>query len=258
MYHCRVLTATETTIDHRWRYNLYDPFWRLYRNREHGAVLISAHGERPVAAGECLLLPAWTRFSTRCTGSVRHTYLHFEVIGLPGAWIRDHCAMAVLPTREDWNGLLDALPLHRESQWSLHLKIQAMLCAAVALAIDHVDSRASAVEAASSGEREAISPVVRWIESHLADPLPVEALAQRSGFSRDHFTRIFTRAMGSSPARHVAERRIAAAAVRLLRSDDPIEDIAAAVGFANRYHFSRVFHRILGITPAAYRRQGRA
>ena len=258
MYHCRVLVATATTIDQRWRYSLYDPFWRLYRNRDAGAVLIGADGERPMAAGECLLLPAWTRFSTRCTSAVRHTYLHFDVIGLPGAWIRDHCDLVALPAREDWNDLLGALPLHRESQWSLHLRIQAMLCAAVALAIDQVGSEASAVEAASSLERESISPVVRWIESHLADPLPVEALALRSGFSRDHFTRIFTRAMGSSPARHVAERRIAAAALRLLRSDDSIENIAAAVGFANRYHFSRVFHRILGITPAAYRRQGRA
>jgi len=50
---------------------------------------------------------------------------------------------------------------------------------------------------------------------------------------------------------------VEAAAQRLLLTNDPIEGIAEACGFANRFYFSRVFARRMGAAPAAYRRAGR-
>jgi transcriptional regulator GlxA family with amidase domain len=82
-------------------------------------------------------------------------------------------------------------------------------------------------------------------------------LAQRCGLGREGFTRAFRRATGRSPARYALERRLARAAELLAGGDEPIEAVAAACGFANRYHFSRAFARILACSPAAYRRQGR-
>lgn len=39
----------------------------------------------------------------------------------------------------------------------------------------------------------------------------------------------------------------------LLYSAMPMEDIAEATGFADRYHFSRVFWQVMHFTPAAFR-----
>ena len=258
-HHCRLLNANTVTITERWLCSLYDPYWRLYRNREDGAVIIGEDGEVPLRAGACYLIPAWGRFRTRCSRDVRHTYLHFDPVNLPGAWVRTHCTMVVpLPRNPEWNALLDVVPIADENAWSLHLRCQAMLCAVLAHVIDQAGGAgATDGEAARSADRALVEPAARWIEEHLADPLPVDLLASRCQISRDHFTRIFTRAMGSSPARHVAERRIAAAALLLLRSEDRIEHVAEAVGFSNRYHFTRVFQRILRTSPAAYRTQGK-
>lgn len=258
-HHCRLLHGNVVTITERWVCSLYDPFWRFYRNCDDGAVIIGDNGEIPMRAGASMLVPAWGRFQTRCIGSVRHTYLHFDPVNLPGNWVRTHCTAVIpLPRCAEWDKLLDVFPITDENAWSLQLRCQAMLCSALALVIDQAGGAGSfAGEVTRSADRTLVEPAVRWIEEHLAEPLPVELLANRCAVSRDHFTRIFTRAMGSSPARHVAERRITAAALLLLRTEDRIETIAEAVGFTNRYHFTRVFQRILCTSPAAYRNQGR-
>lgn len=260
MHHCNVLHASATVIDQRWVCSLYDPFWRFYRNRDEGATLIAADGsETLMRAGACLLVPAWAGCRTRCHGRVRHTYLHFDPVGLPGSWVRERCTGVVaLPPRDDWSPILDALPVGADAAWSHLLRCQAMLCEAMAIAVDRAGGAGEAhLDPARSDDRRLVEPAVAWVESHLKELLPVDLLASRCGLGRDHFTKVFTRAMGSSPARHVAERRIAAAAFALLRGERPIEEVAASVGFANRYHFTRVFRRILRTTPAAYRRQGR-
>jgi len=259
-HHCRVLHHHEVTITQTWVCRLYDPFWRFYRNRDAGAVIISDQGEEfPMRPGECLIVPAWGRFNTRCSGPVRHTYVHFDPIGLPGAWVREHCTKIVpLARRPDWDELLDAMPIRDSRAWVLHLRCQAMLCDAMALAIAAAGASAPSANSAShSAELLVVQPALEWIDRHIAQALPVDQLARRCAVSRDHFTRIFTRATGVSPARYVAERRITATALKLLSTDDSIEDIAESTGFTNRYHFSRVFQRILRTSPAAYRRQGR-
>lgn len=259
MQHCRLLHGNEVTISASWQCSLYDPYWRFYRNRDDGAVIYDDEGEYPMRAGAYVIVPAWGRFRTRCVGAVRHTYLHFDPLGLPGPWVRERCTRLVdLSRRAEWDAVLDTMPLRNDAPWSLQLRCQAMMCEAIAAVIDGIARDGSAARDEADGDdRRLVDPAVRWIEEHLADPLPVDLLARRCRIGRDHFTRVFTRAMGSSPARHVAERRIAAAALLLLRGDDAIEGIAERTGFPNRYHFTRVFSRILGTSPAAYRKQGR-
>ena len=258
--YCRLISARTMLIDQRWRCSLYDPFWRLYRNRHAGGVLISEDGEVAMEPGDCLVLPAWSRYRTRCVGAVRHDYFHFDPIGLPGSWVRSHCLRLVrLGRRPEWDSLIDQVPIDDRSDWGTQLQAQALVCAALTayLAAIGDSQEAASPDDARGQDRELIMPAVHWIENHLRDPLPVGLLADRCGINRDRFTRTFIRAIGSPPARHVAERRISAAAHLLITTDQPIDEVATTIGFANRYHFSRVFHRILGISPAAYRRQGR-
>ncbi len=51
------------------------------------------------------------------------------------------------------------------------------------------------------------------------------------------------------------ELRLAAAARRLLTSQERVVQVAEAVGFANAFHFSREFSHRYGVAPSAYRDQ---
>jgi transcriptional regulator GlxA family with amidase domain len=95
------------------------------------------------------------------------------------------------------------------------------------------------------------------VDDHLAEPLTHADLAGLCHLSGDHFVRRFRDAIGRTPARYVTERRIAAAAQRLVFTRDSIDQIAEATGFGNRFYFSRVFARHMGTPPAAYRKTAR-
>jgi len=96
--------------------------------------------------------------------------------------------------------------------------------------------------------------VLGWIQHSLGGRISNGLLAAQAGLSVEAFIRWFKAATGRTPAAFVAERRIREACRRLAFSDDSIEQVAEAVGFANRHHFSRVFKQHAGCGPAQFRR----
>ena len=121
----------------------------------------------------------------------------------------------------------------------------------------------SAVCRAGSAARAAGAPpwlsrIVDYIHAHFLDSQTVEGLSAIGGVHPAHFAREFRRAYRRPPAAYLRQLRIEWAAVRLLRDDVPIVEIAGAAGFADQSHFTRLFRRAMGVTPAAYRRARRA
>ena len=62
---------------------------------------------------------------------------------------------------------------------------------------------------------------------------------------------------GKTLSRMIAERRVAAAKLLLLRSNTPISAVAESVGITDYNYFTKVFRSITGMTPSAYRNQNR-
>jgi transcriptional regulator GlxA family with amidase domain len=101
-----------------------------------------------------------------------------------------------------------------------------------------------------------VAAALQLIEDHLGEDLPNDRLAAACGLGRDRFPARFRADTGQSPAQYVLDRRLAVAAERLLTGDEPIDGIAAACGFPNRFYFTRRFSQRFGIAPAAFRRRG--
>ncbi|MBK0094762.1 helix-turn-helix domain-containing protein [Erwinia sp. S63] len=94
-----------------------------------------------------------------------------------------------------------------------------------------------------------------WIRANLAQDLSVEKLAERVAMSPRNFTRVFTRETGASPARYVAEARLAAAREQLEQSRATLERIAIDTGFGSSINLRRSFERQLHLTPGEYRQR---
>lgn len=80
-----------------------------------------------------------------------------------------------------------------------------------------------------------------------------EQLAQAIGMSRSAFADRFTRVMGESPMRYLAQQRLQFAAQRLQSTGDPVLRIALDVGYESEAAFNRAFKRSFGAPPAAWR-----
>jgi transcriptional regulator GlxA family with amidase domain len=78
-------------------------------------------------------------------------------------------------------------------------------------------------------------------------------MAQRVAMSVRNFERVFTREIGCTPARYVAQMRVEAARRQLEDTNKGIDQIAHSCGFVNADLLRRAFTRTIGTTPARYR-----
>jgi len=101
-----------------------------------------------------------------------------------------------------------------------------------------------------------VTEAVRRIEANAADRHPLSRLARDAGVSPFHFLRVFKRVVGMTPHRYVLETRLHRAAIRLLRSRDPILTITVEEGFDDLSTFNRRFKRTMGVSPGVFRRRG--
>jgi AraC family transcriptional regulator len=92
------------------------------------------------------------------------------------------------------------------------------------------------------------------VDEQYARPLALSALAAEVGIHPVHLARGFRARHGRSVGGYLREVRVRRAAERLAASNEPIADIALAVGFADQSHMNRWFVRLIGTTPGAYRR----
>ena len=85
------------------------------------------------------------------------------------------------------------------------------------------------------------------------EPHTVDGLAALAGMSASHFSRVFKAAFGTSPIDWLRRERISQAKRRLGDTRDPIQWIAQAVGYRDRFFFSKDFKKLTGLTPSEFR-----
>lgn len=108
----------------------------------------------------------------------------------------------------------------------------------------------------ASRESRAMQHVLDHIRANLDKPLPVEELAQVSGMSRAHFSRVFAASEGMPPAEFVLHRRLLQAVKLLAKSTVPVKDVSIQCGFPDPNYFAKVFRRVYGASPTEYRTSG--
>ncbi|MFC4778881.1 helix-turn-helix domain-containing protein [Paenibacillus sp. GCM10023252] len=95
-----------------------------------------------------------------------------------------------------------------------------------------------------------------YMEQHLHDPaLTIEWVAGRSGWTHEHFSRMFSRVYGMPPRAALLDRRIRRAEQLLLSEQWTVKRIAREVGFGDEHHFSKMFKQLRGMTATSYRQR---
>lgn len=100
-----------------------------------------------------------------------------------------------------------------------------------------------------------LGDTIAWTIAHLDQRITVASMAAHARMSPRNFTRRFTEATGSSPARWLSGRRLDEARRLLERSSLPVGTVAAACGFNSVVTFRQRFADAYGTTPTSYRRR---
>jgi len=97
-----------------------------------------------------------------------------------------------------------------------------------------------------------------YLEQHYMEKISLTTISEALNISRTKLCAMAKRLSGGKTlSRMIAERRVAAAKVQLLRSNTPIAEVAEAVGIADYNYFTKIFRSITGETPSAFRSRNR-
>jgi AraC-like DNA-binding protein len=129
------------------------------------------------------------------------------------------------------------------------LRRQAVVATLAAFSTSFVDSveRAAQTTAAPATVRRAIA----YIETHAAQPITVDDIAQAARISTRGLQYAFRRALGISPMTYLRDVRLAAAHDELRRDPHPVvSQIARRWGFGSASRFAAFYRARYGVNPS--------
>ena len=103
--------------------------------------------------------------------------------------------------------------------------------------------------------KEVVLAMQMYIESHLTEVITMKQLANVSGYSAYHATRIFKEYVGKTPLDYIRALRLSKAAFIVRDGSQRILDVALDFVFDSHEGFTRAFSKEFGISPMRYRKQ---
>lgn len=98
-----------------------------------------------------------------------------------------------------------------------------------------------------------IADLVRYVKSHLDQPLRVSELAESYGMSTYQLDSRCRDVFGSTAAQLILRLRMESASTMLINGQSPIIEIALSVGYSDQSTFTRQFRKTFGVSPGVYR-----
>ena len=104
--------------------------------------------------------------------------------------------------------------------------------------------------------RYSLRQALSYINDNLhSTNLKIAEIAIVVGMSPYYFSRLFRQSMGLSPHEYLTQRRLEVAKQMLKKTNLPIVEITAEVGFNSQSHFITLFKQQVGTTPLKYRKE---
>lgn len=98
-----------------------------------------------------------------------------------------------------------------------------------------------------------VNEILVWIEENLTRRLLLDDIAQRSGYTKWHLQRVFSKIVGMPLGEYIRRRRISEAAKDLQTTKLQVIDIALKYQFDSQQSFAKRFKAYLGTSPSLYR-----
>ena len=95
--------------------------------------------------------------------------------------------------------------------------------------------------------------ILHFIEEHYAEDITLADLSMSANISKSECSRCFKVSLHTTPYKYLTEYRLSKAAQLLKTTNEPIGNIASAVGFHLISHFGKCFREKTGYSPKAYR-----
>lgn len=93
---------------------------------------------------------------------------------------------------------------------------------------------------------------IEYLENNLEEEIRFDRMASELAISRRQLERLFSRYLGTSPAKYLMTLRLHRARSLLSETGLGVADVVAACGFNSPAHFSKRFREMFGVSPHRY------
>lgn len=100
--------------------------------------------------------------------------------------------------------------------------------------------------------------VLIYLNDHFTEKITLDSLAKTFYTSKSHLGNEFKKEYDISPINYLIDKRLNESIWLLLNTDQPVHQVAKAVGYENPYHFIKLFSSRMGVSPSDYRIQCRS
>ncbi|WP_246039331.1 AraC family transcriptional regulator [Dictyobacter alpinus] len=201
----------------------------------------------PVQPGYCGVFPPDATLTLHYQGRSTHHYAHLTLPGGRGEPEVPIAAITDLGTdfarfEEQYEAAICAYPGSPERTnmllWDL---------------LWQLTERTPIQQHASTTRHPALRRALELIELRLSDTIRIASLAEDVHISHRQLSNLFHDTLGTTITGYIRHRRIERAQMLLTQTNQPIKQIATAVGIPDLHHFNKIIRRELGDAPRRLR-----
>ena len=259
--------------DWNWK-NVRSPFARLYLVVEGRAQISLPSGIYNLTPGHLYYIPAFATHSYICDSLFSHYYIHIYENNLEAESMLNNWDFPVeadateydieLLKRLTYINPFLKLPMSNPEIYDNHKTLVSNIDMNMRRPFhDKVESRGILFILLSRFLKMAtpkvetrddrIRTIISHIRSNLYENQDIDQLAKIACMSKDHFIRIFKKETGDTPNAYITKKKMEAAELLLITSDEPIKNVAIKLGYDDCSYFNKTFKKYSGITPQQYR-----
>ena len=112
------------------------------------------------------------------------------------------------------------------------------------------------IQSVAASSNDAFQKLLEEVRQNYTAELSLQTLAQTFNLSYSYCSELFKTVTGFTFSKYITQLRMNDAANRLFTTDQPVVDIAYAVGYRNYHHFAGMFKAFFKVTPTEYRQKG--
>ena len=109
----------------------------------------------------------------------------------------------------------------------------------------------------TSYRHSSVYDCVNYIRSNIYSPIKVRDVVAYSGYTAEHFSRLFKKETGFGAQEFIYNCKLLEAKNLLTVTDMPVGQISEALCFSSQSHFQNRFRKKFGMTPLEYRRKNK-
>lgn len=99
----------------------------------------------------------------------------------------------------------------------------------------------------------AAEAMAEYLIEHFAEPLSLDMLSEKLGYTPQYLSALFHRETGMSLSAYLQKIRVEKSCSLLAETRLPVSGVAQEVGYCDLKHFNSVFRRYAGMSPREYR-----